>query len=91
MYFPIRFRRVDEPEFCTLARVYEFGADEDCTVGEEGEEWRESPPGARSRRSVFGGGRGEEGRLVVVKVERGEGDSASETVACQDGRCGRLT
>lgn len=81
MHFSIRFGRVDEPELSALAGVHELGADEECTVGEQGQEWRESPPGARCRRSVSGGGRGEEGRrLVVVQVEGGERDAAGEAV-----------
>lgn len=36
VYFSIRLGRVDEPEFCALARVYELGADKDGTVGKQG-------------------------------------------------------
>lgn len=36
MDFSIGSGRVDEPQFCALARVYEFGADKDGTVGEQG-------------------------------------------------------
>lgn len=86
MYFSIRPGRVDEPEFCALARVYELGADKDGTVGEQGQERRESPPGSGGGCGAGIGG-GEEGGLVVVKVESGEGDSPGETAGCQL-RCG---
>lgn len=82
VHFPIRPGGVDEPELCALARVYEAGADKDCTVGEQRQERGEPPAGAGR---VSGTGSGEQRGLVVVEVEGGEGDAPGEAVAVSPG------